>query len=594
MNLLQGFLRTLVSRPVVAVSSAYLWLTGRKVRARNRLRIAVEQTPAAYQHWIGSVEALERHGALTAPAAACSSSVPRFTFLIHSDSNEVGRILVSLGKIAWPTWEVVIVLRSGSAPLPPKDDVSSALIAPIQTDDAAKALEAALQLSTGDWIIPLPLGVVLPPTVLARYSEAAAAAPGAIVLFGDHDEIDTNGNRSRPWLKPQWNAELFLAQDYISPACAIATEAARAALPLPVYAANCTVFALLLVVTQATTNPHDSKRRSLIVHVPHIQAHLSKVPATPNRPARMAAIARQFPHGIGPALREGPADTIHIRWPELNPPPLVSLIIPTRDNVRLLRNCVESVLAKTLYSMLELLIVDNGSTTRATINYLEKIAIDPRIRILKDDAPFNFSAINNRAAAKARGEYLCLLNDDTEALDPEWLGELLRQAARPHVGAVGARLLYEDGSIQHAGVTVGLGGAAGHAHRFQRSNSAGYFHRADLAHSVSAVTAACLLVSRKKFLAVGGLDENAFAVAFNDVDFCLKLQAAGWLNVYQPTAVLLHHESQSRARDVTPGQIKRYQRELAALRQRWNVEKLTDPLHHPRLDRFSETYVIGI
>jgi len=214
--------------------------------------------------------------------------------------------------------------------------------------------------------------------------------------------------------------------------------------------------------------------------------------------------------------------------------------------------------------------------------------------VLRHDAPFNFAELNNLAVREARGEYLCLLNDDTEAIDPGWLGELVRQAARSEVGAVGAKLVYPDGSIQHAGVTLGIAGTAGHAHRFQRPGDPGYFHRADVAHCVSAVTAACLVVSRGKYVAVGGMDEAAFPVAFNDVDLCLKLEQAGWHNLYQPAAVLVHHESKSRRRAADPARAAAFRLERTALEERWRVADRIDPLHHPRLDRNSERYLLRI
>jgi GT2 family glycosyltransferase len=169
----------------------------------------------------------------------------------------------------------------------------------------------------------------------------------------------------------------------------------------------------------------------------------------------------------------------------------------------------------------------------------------------------------------------------------------MRYAIRPDVGAVGAKLLYDNGSIQHAGVVVGIGDAAGHAHRFLPANEPGYFRMPHVAQFVSAVTAACLLIDKEKFLKVGGLDEDSLAVAFNDVDLCLKVEAAGWRNVYVPHAVLFHHESKSRGKDISPENIDRYRRELRVLQERWGTKTYEDPLHNPNLDRYSETFVIA-
>jgi GT2 family glycosyltransferase len=202
--------------------------------------------------------------------------------------------------------------------------------------------------------------------------------------------------------------------------------------------------------------------------------------------------------------------------------------------------------------------------------------------------------LNNLAVRHAKGSYVLLLNNDTEVIAPEWLSEMMRLASRPDVGAVGAKLLYEDGSIQHAGVVVGMGEAAGHAHRFLAPGDPGYFRQPHAAQFVTAVTAACLLVQRDKYEAVGGLDEECFAIAYNDVDFCLKLQQAGWRNAYTPHAVLYHHESKSRGNDLSPTHRARYMRELEALQDRWKTKTFIDPLHSPHLDRYSETFMANL
>jgi GT2 family glycosyltransferase len=186
------------------------------------------------------------------------------------------------------------------------------------------------------------------------------------------------------------------------------------------------------------------------------------------------------------------------------------------------------------------------------------------------------------------------LNNDTEVVEDGWLTEMMRYAVRSQIGAVGAKLLYADNTIQHAGVIVGIGEAAGHAHRNLPTRDKGYFGRAHSAHFVSAVTGACLLVEKQKFLGVGGLDQDSFAVAYNDIDFCLKLERAGWRNVYVPHAVLIHHESKSRGKDHARSQIDRYRKELTVFQKRWGSKTYDDPLFNPNLDRSNETFVIRL
>jgi GT2 family glycosyltransferase len=285
---------------------------------------------------------------------------------------------------------------------------------------------------------------------------------------------------------------------------------------------------------------------------------------------------------------------VKVEWPLPEDAPGVSIIIPTRDKVELLQPCVDSVLRSTHYPDFELIIIDNGSTEPKALEYLSKIGGRPDVRVIRYDHPYNYSAINNFAAGFASTPYLCLLNNDTEVIGPNWLTEMMRYAVRPDVGAVGAKLLYDDGSIQHAGVVVGICEAAGHAHRFTRSDEQGYFGQPHLAHAVSAVTAACLVVEKRKFEAVGGLDAENLAVAYNDVDLCLKLEQAGWRNMYVSHAVLLHHESKSRGQDNSPTNIGRYMRELAILQERWGTKRYADPRHNINLDRFSETFILRL
>jgi GT2 family glycosyltransferase len=239
------------------------------------------------------------------------------------------------------------------------------------------------------------------------------------------------------------------------------------------------------------------------------------------------------------------------------------------------------------------IVVDNDSDDPATLAYLA--SLEPaRVRVLRHPGTFNYSAINNRAAAEARGRLLCLLNNDIEVTTPDWLAIMATQALRDDVGAVGAQLLYPDGRIQHAGVVIGVGNAAGHAHRFLRPGDKGYFRRHAFPQFTSAVTGACLVVARDRFLAVKGLDERNFAVAFNDVDLCLRLNQRGWQSLYEPRAVLIHHESVSRGLDLDPVGAARFAGELAALKSIWKTDEIVDRFHHPQLSRASEQFSVAI
>ncbi len=589
MSFHRAFWRVLFWRPIKALEALFWHATGRRQRARNRLRMIGAQSPFAYQLWIDKVE----HGENAAAAVANPERRPLLSVIFYDDPAEPHdrrtRTLAALRVQHYSNWELVLV-RAYDSPPPP--GLARLTLAPGFAANGAEALNLGVTTASGEFVMPLPGGAILPPGALCRYAQALQGEQSArvAILYGDHDAITLRNHRFQPWFKPRWNPEMFLAQDYISPACMIRTTAARAALPIPAALTDAASYALLLAVAR----PEQLAGEAGIIHISHILAHLPEPAHPDNHPARAAAVAHHLAPVAATMVTPGPFGSVRVDWPLPVPPPLVSIIIPTRDQVRLLRTCVLGVLEQTSYPNFEIVIVDNGSRAPETLAFLKRIATNPKVRVLDYNQPFNFSAINNFAVREARGSYLCLLNNDIEIIDEHWLTALMRQATRAEVGAAGAKLLYEDRTIQHAGVVIGLGDAAGHAHRYQRDDQPGYFARAHVAHVASAVTAACCVVAKAKYAAVGGLDEARFAVAFNDVDFCLKLEQAGWHNIYVPQAVAIHHESKSRGRDFLPANIERYKSELAALQDRWATPGYNDPLHHPHLDAASETYRMDI
>jgi GT2 family glycosyltransferase len=284
---------------------------------------------------------------------------------------------------------------------------------------------------------------------------------------------------------------------------------------------------------------------------------------------------------------------IRVRFAMPQPAPLVSIIIPTRNGLDLLRQCVDSIVQRSSYTAFEIVIVDNGSDDPACLAWMRQAAQDPRISVRRDDSPFNFSALNNAAVAEARGEFIALVNNDIEVITPGWLEEMVSLAARPGIGAVGARLWYSDGTLQHGGVITGIGGGAGHAHKRLRRDQPGMMGRAQRLQALSAVTAACLVVRREAYNAVGGLDEEAFVVAFNDIDFCLKLRDSGLRNLWTPFAELYHHESVSRGSDRHPSRKQRFERERAALQARWGAALARDPAYNPNLTLNNENFALA-
>lgn len=433
---------------------------------------------------------------------------------------------------------------------------AAGIAAHVLEEPARQSLEAlvwGVLSESGAWLLPIRAGDIVAHEAVSTYATAIAqAGEECTVIYADDDIIDASGRRKNPYFKPDWNAELQRHHDFLTSACIL-----RASAVGPTDSAPDDVWDRSLVALAAG--------KGTVTHVRTVLHH---------RKSRSPAPVWAQPLAVADALLP------------------ISVIVPTRNRVDLLRTCIEG-LRSTRYPSMEIIVANNDSDEPATLEYLEELA-NEGVKILDQPGPFNYSTINNNAVAIANGELICLMNNDIEVLSPDWLEIMATQAMRPEVGAVGAQLLYPDGRIQHAGVVIGVGNAAGHAHRFLRPAAEGYFRRHALPQYVSAVTAACLVVRRDRFLAAGGLDEANFAVAFNDVDLCLRLNLRGWQSLYEPRAVLVHHESVSRGQDTDPVGAARFARELAALQRIWRTHEITDPFHHPMLSRASEQFALDL
>jgi len=453
---------------------------------------------------------------------------------------------------------------------------------------------SALALATGSWIALLDHDDLLSADALARMVLAIDAHPEVRLLYSDEDKIDEAGRRSDPYFKCDWNADLFYSQNMIS--------------HLGVYDA-----ALVREVGGFREGYEGSQDYDLalrcverleprqIHHIPRVLYHWriheqSTANGLAAKPYAVVAGERALNDHFrrtGVAAKATAVEAgYRVRY-QITNFPLVSLIIPTHNAVALLRQCVESVVALTSYPRYEILIVDNRSDDPEALAYLRELGKRPNVRVLRDDRPFNYSAMNNAAVRSANGTVIALLNNDVEVLNGDWLSEMVSHAMRSGVGAVGAKLLYSDQTIQHAGIVLGVHGIAGHAHRFVARSSAGYCGRAALVQSFSAVTGACLVVRKELYERVGGLDEQVLAVACNDVDFCLRLTKAGYRTVWTPYAELYHYESATRGLDTTPEQLARSARENAYMRQQWDGLLTADPFYNPNLSLDSEDFSLA-
>ena len=413
--------------------------------------------------------------------------------------------------------------------------------------------------------------------------------PQSVIVYSDEDSVDQYGTRMSPWFKPDWNPDLFLAQDYISACYACRYDWYEK--HRDVFESLGPRFALSRLLPDL---PADA-----IQHVPQILVHRSidagatvddaDYSSVSEREQRIEVLKDQLPASV--RFEAGLlTESIRVRYPLPEPVPLVSLLIPTRDALDVLKPCIESILTKTLYPNYEVLILDNQSVQPETKRWLEHIAQDERVRILQYDKPFNYSAINNFGMSHAHGSVIGLINNDVEVISPDWLMEMVSHAMRPEIGCVGAKLYYSNDQVQHGGVILGLGDVAGHAHRLAGRDDDGYHGRLKLVQNYSAVTAACLLVRREIYESVGGLEEKHLTVAYNDVDFCIRVRAAGYRNLWTPYAELYHHESISRGEDDTPAKKARYDKEVAYMQHKWKAQLSDDPCYNPHLCRRREDF----
>ncbi len=407
-------------------------------------------------------------------------------------------------------------------------------------------------------------------------AEALDSRPGCDVLYADEDRIDVRGARYDPWFKPEWDPELILGQDYLGPLTAIRASSIRDWTKLDHAGPACLAWGMKLQATSAA-------RPRGVVHLREILCHVKDGSALAAGAVSGEAVARMLQSHLAATGVSASVEPMHdgecrIRYALPDPRPLVSIIVPTRNGLQLVRQCVESIRSRTTYRPYEIVLVDNQSDDPATLDYFAHLSETGHARVLRYDAPFNYSAINNFAVRQARGELLCLLNNDTEVISPGWLDEMVSLAIRPGTGAVGAMLYYPNDTIQHAGVELGLaGGLPGH--RFFGKPRGYPGPRGLLRHvqTLSAVTAACLVIRKSIYEEAGGLDETDFVIAYNDVDFCLRVQARGYRNVWTPFAELYHHETATRGHDMAPERLSRYTRECDALRRRWGDVLIADP-----------------
>lgn len=566
----------------------------------------VSHSDESYQEWINQYDIVNdnlrtaMHTRINSFQYAPLISVVMPTY--NANPEWLKEAIESVRKQIYPHWQLCIADDASTdnttrsiLQLYEKEDVRIKVVYRSHNGHISAASNSALEIADGEWIALLDHDDLLSEHALFWVVDSLQKTPDAKLIYSDEDKIDSKGKRFSPYFKCDWNKELFYSQNMISHLGTYRTDLLRKIGGFREGFEGSQDYDLALRYIENITTKQ-------IHHIPRILYHWrvhthSTSQSTNAKPYVIAAFGKALDEHFQRQKIHAKIEfrdrfyRVHYSLPDVLP--LVTLIIPTRNGLQLIRQCIESILKKTSYLNYEIIIIDNGSDDAATLQYLGELNSQTQILIVKDDRPFNYSALNNNAVKLAQGEFIGLLNNDVEVISPDWLSEMISIALQPQVGAVGARLWYPNDTLQHGGVIIGLGGIAGHSHRHLPRHEYGYFGRASCTQNLSAVTAACLIIRKSIYEEVGGLNEQDLQVALNDVDFCLRVREAGYHNVWTPYAELYHHESASRGLDDTPEKRERFVKEVRYMQLHWGDLLLNDPAYNPNLTIHREDFSLA-
>jgi glycosyltransferase involved in cell wall biosynthesis/2-polyprenyl-3-methyl-5-hydroxy-6-metoxy-1,4-benzoquinol methylase len=588
----------------------YAWLGSFARPGRAELSLSSEKTGGdSYARWIEEVESKSQPGEKLIRAFNERNDKPLISIVMPVYNVEEQWLRASIDSVlgqSYDNWELCIADDASTKPHI-KQVLEEYLfrykrIKVAYRDEnghISAATNTALSMASGDFVGFMDHDDMLAPNALYHVASKIYLNPDISLIYSDEDKIDEDGVRFDHYFKPDFNPDLMRSHNMIC--------------HFGVYRRSLIERVGGLREDYDGAQDYDFALRCLreldihkeICHIPKVLYHWRAIPQSTASgcdaksyaiDAAIRAIEDDFDaRGIAAAVSESDLipGMIRVRYPLPEKRPLVSIIIPTRNGAPLLRQCVESILTKTDYQDYEIIVVDNQSDEQATLGYLRELDEISNITVIHYDQPFNFSAINNFAVSHAKGDMLCFVNDDIEVIENGWLREMVSHGCRPEIGAVGARLWYPDGRLQHGGVVLGIGGVAGHAMKYAAKDDIGYMGRAVLIQNYTAVTAACLLLRREVFDEVSGFDSENLAVAFNDVDLCIRVFEKGYYNLWTPYAVLYHHESASRGLEDTAEKQQRFSGEAQYMLDKYGALLKSDPAYNPNLTGKREDFSLN-
>ncbi len=564
----------------------------------------------SYRSWVWQFDRLtDEDRAVFARAVEELAGTPLISVLMsvgRHASERLARAIDSVRGQFYPHWELTVAIDASAEPeltrtLEARRDADRRirLVRSATQDDAAGRWNAALEAATGAYVTPLDCGDELSPHALFWLASEIVACPTADVIYSDEDKIDADGRRHSPHFKPDWGAALFASQDMFGRLAAYRRELAARVGGFRSGVAGYEDWDLGLRCA-------DASSAERIRHIPRLLCHRRSVAAEPGAgaalaPSDWATAARVVEDHLrrrGLAGKVVPALERYCQVvPAVGAPlPKVSIIIPSTGRPDLLGRCIDTLLRQTTYPDFEVLVAVNESAfaDQATAAYLKSLALRDKLRVLAyENQPYNFSRVNNWAVQRATGGVLCFMNDDVEVIMPDWLEKMVARLRLERVGAVGPMMYFPNGTIQHAGIILGLWGVAGHCFINMPHGSAGYFGRAALEQDLSGVTAACMVMRRDLFDELKGFNED-LAIAFNDVDLCIRIRNAGWRIIWTPSVEIFHHQSATLGDPQAPARRARFEQETRLMRDLWGETLDRDPFYNPNLSLTSSDFALAI